>query len=80
MITPANDGSDPSASPGTAGSGTTSSQPAHKGLPTSSTMRLPRYSTSTQLPPISWAPRWMRTFIPLTKGSGPVAADGSPTP
>src|SRR5664280_2955086 len=70
MITPANDGSDPSARPGTAGSGTTSSQPAHKGFPTSRTMRLPQYSTSTQLPPISCAPRWIRTFIPPEDGGG----------
>ena len=48
------------------GSGMCSPGPAHSGRPRSSRIVAPSWRTSTQLPPISVAPRWIRTCIPLT--------------
>ena len=61
ISTPSKLGSPPELSPGTAGSVAPAS-PTDSGRPTSRTIRSPQVAaTSTQVPPIWLAPRWIRT-------------------
>src|SRR5579863_3412633 len=62
MTTPSRSGSAFS-KPLTGCNGKVSESAPSRGKPTSRTSRFPCDSISTQVPPISLVPRWMRTFI-----------------